>query len=138
VDFAFQGPHGEPVRAEQLRGRRTLVLLLTTFDMASQLMAQRVNEWLHTAKPRINALGVVMEAPKYALFLETYQQTLQLDYPLALADHATLGGRGAFGDVSYIPTLLVLDSLGREVARLSGPVSDERIEDALADALPPP
>lgn len=134
VEFVFQAPSGEALSSEQLRGRSTLVLLLTTFDLGSQLMAQRVNEALHTHKPRINVLGVVMEAPKYAELVEPYQQTLNLDYPLVLADHASLEGRGALGEVPHLPTLIVLDAGGREVSRFPGVVSEEQIADVLRRA----
>lgn len=127
--------HPEIFDAASTRGRATLVLLVTTFDMGSQLMAQRVNQLLHTHVPRINAGAVVMEPPKYGLFADAYRDGLKLDYPVVLADHATLEGRGPFGIVEHIPTLLVLDKAGREVARFLGPVEESDIVGSLEVAL---
>ncbi len=134
IDFEFVDADGREISSRATRGRATLILLVTTFDMASQLMAQRVNQLLHTTKPRINAGALVMEPPKYGIFVDTYREQLKLDYPVLLADHASLHGRGPFGDIHHIPTLIVLDSKGREVTRFEGRVDEEPISDALAEA----
>jgi hypothetical protein len=112
-------------------------VLIATFDIASQHMALRVNELLHRHKPRVNAVAVVMEAPKYGVLADTYRETLKLDYPVVLADHASLEGSGPFGAIFHIPTLIVLDREVREVARFNGPVANEHIEQALSKAVRP-
>jgi hypothetical protein len=111
-----------------------LVLLIATFDTASQLTATQGNELFHTFTPRINVGAVVMETAQYGQLKTTFQQTLELDYPVVMADHATLNGRGPFGEVVHIPTLVVLDEHGRESARLLGPVAISAVEEALRKA----
>ncbi len=134
--FSFAAPDGEELESTQLRGRVTIILLIATFDMASQLSARQANELLHTEKPRINVGAVVMEAPQYAELKATFQEAFELDYPVVMADHATLNGRGPFGQVVHIPTIIVLDPSGRERARLLGPVSMEQLREALDSARP--
>ncbi len=134
LEFSFLAPDGDNIESAEMRGRVTLLLLIATFDMASQLSARQANELLHTEKPRINVGAVVMEAPQYAQLKTTFQQTFELDYPVVMADHATLGGRGPFGEIVHIPTLIVLDKRGRERTRLLGPVSEAQLRDAVAAA----
>lgn len=126
---------GQHLTSENTKGRATLILLLTTYDTASQLMALRVNELLHTFKPRINAAAVVMEPPKYELLTDTYRETLGLDYPVVLADAETLAGRGPFGQVDHIPTVIVLDRSGRRGAQISGPATFAQLEAELERVL---
>lgn len=132
--FEFEAPDGQQLSSAETRGRVTVLLLIATFDMASQLSSRQANELLHTFTPRINVGAVIMEPAQYGQLKQTYQETLELDYPVVMADHATLNGRGPFGEVPHIPTLVVLDRAGRESARLLGPVSMEAIEDAIRAA----
>ncbi len=132
--FEFNSPDGQSLVAERLRGRVTVIVLIASYDFASQLMARQVAELRHDFTPRINAGAVVMEQPAYAELKETFQQTLNLDYPVVMADHATLNGRGPFGEVERIPTTIVLDPTGTERARLYGAVTRNVLEAALRDA----
>lgn len=134
LTFEFEAPDGQRFSSSETRDRVTLVLLIATFDMASQLSARQANELFHTFTPRINVGAIIMETAQYGQLKETFQQTLELDYPVVMADYATLNGRGPFGDVSHIPTLVVLDRAGRERARLPGPVAESVIEEALRAA----
>ena len=97
-------------------------------------MAGHLEQLLHTHRPRINVGGVALEAPKYAPLVEAFAVSLELDYPVAMADYATLGGRGAFGNVRGVPTIVVLDAEGREAWRREGVATARQIEEALAKA----
>jgi hypothetical protein len=121
VVFAFR--HGD-VHFDSVgtRGRATMVALVTTYDMGSQLLLRRVQEALRAHRPRVNAGAVVMEGPKYEVLLDTYAEAMDLSFPVVLADMATREGRGPFGSVDYLPVLVILDTDGRVVARHSGPV----------------
>ena len=74
------------VSSEELRGRATVLLFVTTFDLASQAEAKHLEDLYRTHKPRINAVAVVMEAPKYAPLARSFAEVLGLSYPVALAD----------------------------------------------------
>jgi hypothetical protein len=113
-----------------------LIVLITTYDLGSQLLLRRVEEAVRSHRPRANAGAVVMEPPKYEVLLETYGQAMQLSFPIVLADLPTREGRGAFGRVDYLPVLVVLDADGRQVARHEGPVELDVILKALREASP--
>jgi hypothetical protein len=98
-------------------GRYSVLLFLTTYDTTSQVVARRLDELLHAQKPRINVLAVALEPPQNAPLVAVYRSTLNLEYPVALADQDTLEGRGPFGEVRAVPALVLLDRYSRIVYR---------------------
>ncbi len=120
VNFVFAGLDGRAVTAEQLRGRETVVVLFTTFDPIAQVVTQQLRDLMVRRTPRINVLGVVLEPPANAVLVATYGETLNLGYPLVLADPATIAGEGPLGPIGEIPMGLLLDRAGRTVARARG------------------
>ncbi len=120
------------MESQALRGRATAVVFITTFDLPSQALAKRVDEVLRRQRPRANAVAVVLEAPKYADLAIAFRESLELSYPVAMADVATLRGGGAFKDVATVPVLVVLDHAGRLIARFDGGAPPEDIERALS------
>jgi hypothetical protein len=122
------------VSSETQRGRATALVFITTFDLASQLVARRLADVLVTFAPRANAAAVVVEAPAYAELLPAYRAALSLPYPVVMADFATQRGAGPFGSVSHVPTLVVLDRDGREVSRHQGSIAPDDIRAALREA----
>lgn len=130
--FVFPRPNGGFVTTKSVAGRATALLFMTTFDLASQALAQRLDDVLRSHKPRANGVAVVLEPPKYAEFAQAFADSLSLSYPVAMADQAALRGAGPFGDIRAVPVLVVIDWEGREVARFSGVASAAQISDALA------
>ena len=112
-------------------------MFVTTFDLASQVVAKRVNQVLHSHRPRINAGAVVLEAPKYAPLAEVFRSALELSYPVALADLPTLEQDSGVGEVRHVPTVLVLDREGREIVRKRGDFSVPELESWIGRAERP-
>lgn len=143
IEFAYGTTDGRELSSATTRGRATAILFVTTYDLASQLVAQRLESVIHSHVPRANAGAVVLEAPKYAELAAAYRSTLALSYPVAMADSLTLTGGGPFGAIEQVPTLVVLDRSGREVWRRAGVPDTRDIERALAlgsrrGSAPPP
>ncbi len=134
IAFSFGTTEGKIFDSDSTRGRSTAVLFVTTFDLASQAQARTLNEVLRRHTPRANAVAVVLEAPKYRVFAESFRTGLGLSYPVALANPATFDAHGPFGDIPGVPTLVVLDRHGRPVFRSTGAVAKEKMEEALAAA----
>ena len=132
--YVFGTTDGQEVSAEGMRGRVTALLFVTTFDLASQLAAKQLNQALHTHTPRINAAAVVLEAPKYAPLADVFRSSLQLGYPVAIADLAMLVQNSTLGEVHSVPTLIVLDADGREVLRKYGAFSNQELDGWLTRA----
>lgn len=132
--YVFGTTQGEELSAESMRGRVTALVFVTTFDLASQIAAKRLNQALHTHRPRINAGAVVLEAPKYAPLADVFRTSLDLSYPVALADLAMLAQNSTLGEIRSVPTLVVFDAQGREAWRWSGAFSAEDLESWLTQA----
>jgi hypothetical protein len=140
LEFRFAGIEGDDVTHGSTRGRATVLLFLTTYDLASQVVARELSEIVVRFTPRINAAAIVLEAPRYAELVPAYRASLGLSFPVVMVDHATGEGRGPFGQIRQVPTLVVLDREGREVWRHAGPTTAGAIESALgrAGARAPP
>lgn len=135
--FAFGTTDGEELSNATTRGRVTVLLFVTTFDLGSQVVAKRVNQVLHSHRPRINAGAVVLEAPKYEPLAEVFRSALELSYPVALADLPTLERDSGVGEVLGVPTVLVLDRQGREIVRKRGDFSVPELESWIGRAERP-
>ena len=129
LDFSFATPRGELVTSESLRGRVTVLLFVTTFDVGSQAQAKRLEDLFRTHAPRLNALGVVLEAPRYAELAGAYASTVGLNYPIVMADQLTLSGEGQFGRVDSVPTWVFLDRKGRLKVVFRGPLLPRELEE---------
>lgn len=134
VLFSYRTTSGDVFSSDTTRGRATAVLFVTTYDPVSQLAAQKLDEVLHSFRPRSNAGAIVLEPPQNAMFADVFRSELHLSYPVALADAGTLHGDGPFGSVQVVPTVVVLDRDGREVWRKAGMFRPPELEEALRTA----
>lgn len=134
VEFAFGTTTGSELSSASTRGRATALLFVTTYDAASQLASRRLDTVVRYFKPRANAGAVVLEPPKYAVLADVFRTTLDLSYPVAIADEGTRTGGGPFGRINKVPTLIVLDRSGRVMWTKAGVASSKEIEQALAAA----
>jgi hypothetical protein len=124
---------GSHLSSARTAGRVTVVVIITTYDLGSQVVVRELGTVLRKRTPRINAGAVVLEPPKNAPLVEAYAHSLEVAFPVALADQATLEGRGPFGPVNVVPTTVVLDAHGNEVWRREGAMTQSEIMAVLDD-----
>jgi hypothetical protein len=124
---------GKHLSTAATAGRVTVVVIITTYDLGSQVVIRELATVARTRVPRINAGAVVLEPPKNAPLVEAYAHSLDVPFPVALADQATLQARGPFGAVNVVPTTIVLDARGNEVWRREGAMEHGEINDVLDD-----
>ena len=134
VTFAYGTPQGEVLSSETTRGRVTVILFVTTFDLPSQVLAKRVEAVVRRHRPRVNAGAVALEAPNDAPLVDVFKTSLGLSYPVALTNSTRVDQSGPFGAIDLVPVLVVLDSRGVEVARAQGAVSEAELDEALTRA----
>jgi hypothetical protein len=134
IEFAYGTPSGEALTSGNTRGRVTALLFVATFDLTSQLMAKRLDEVIRRHKPRANAGAIALEAPNDAPLVDVFKSTLGLSYPVALTNSIGPERRGPFGTIDRVPTLIILDARGREVARAQGVISERDLDAALTGA----
>jgi hypothetical protein len=136
VSYSFAAVGDDAVvSSETMRGRATALLFITTYDLASQLLARRLGDVIARFTPRANAAAVVVEPPAYAELLPAYREALSLPYPVVMADFATQRGAGPFGGITQVPVLVILDREGRQTWRHDGALETQAIEAALRAAL---
>lgn len=130
--FAFATTSGKVIRSSELRGRMSLIVFAATYDAASQAQARMVQAVFRQHVPRINVLLIALEPPHHKMLVEAFAQSLNLSYPVALADAATIAGRGAFEGLQHVPSLVLLDRQGRERWRHIGLIREEGVRRAIA------
>jgi hypothetical protein len=133
-DFAFGVLDGSVVTSESTRGRATALLFAASYDLTSQLVARRLDEVYRLRKPRFNAACIALEAPENSVLVETFRDSLELKYPVAIADRVELRSFPAFANIDRVPTLVLLDRRGRERLRVFGPFEAKHLAEWLSAA----
>jgi hypothetical protein len=134
VQFSLGTIDGGELSSDTTRGRSTLLLFVTTYDLASQAEALLLRDVVARHKPRANAGIVMLEPPRAAALAQVWRDSLGLDLPVAMASPALLSGDSQLGRIAGVPTLLALDRRGRVVERREGALSKADIEACLRQA----
>lgn len=132
VEFAYpSADDAAAVTSTAMRGRASVLIFITTYDLASQAEARFLTMVMHRHVPRIRAAAIALEPQENRPLVAAFRDALHLEYPVAMADKAVISGGGPFGDVHAVPTTVVLDARGRVVARHVGLARDDEIESML-------
>lgn len=134
--FDYAAVDGTRLASETTRGRRTVLVFVTTYDLVSQVVVRELIQAFRVETPRINAGIVVLEPPKNEPLVQAYAASLDVPFPVALADAQTLGGRGPFGEIPAVPTTIVLDAQGGLLMRKEGGVSRAELHAVLGHGGP--
>ena len=129
--FAYEGLDGRPVSSDALANRVSVIGLLTTYDVHSQVEARFLVATLQRHTPRINVVALMLEAPENKPLVEAFTRSLGLPYPVALADAATIAGEGPFAGLHDVPSVVILDRQGREAFRHAGLLDAAMLDAAL-------
>jgi len=134
VTFAYPSVDDAPdVTSARMRGKPTILVFLSTFDIASQAQARFLSMVQRRREPPIHAAAIVLEPKENRALVAMFRQSLGLAYPVALGDDELIAGKGPFGDVRAVPATVVLDASGRIVARREGLLKDDELEAMLGD-----
>jgi hypothetical protein len=127
----FATVKGGRVSERFFRGRMTVIALVATYDTASHAQALFLKALVKHYTPRINAMLLVLEPPHHKTLVEAYAESLELRFPVAMADAATVAGDGPFPGLHHVPSVVILDREGREVWRKIGLVDEPQMAHAL-------
>lgn len=133
IRFAFDSLDARPVSSEATRGRPTLVAFVTTWNLACQAQVGYLVAMAKNDGDRTNYLLVAMQERGERELVEQYRDVLHVGFPVALGEATDAA---AFGDVSAVPTLVLLDAAGREVWRKVGLAKSDEIRDAMRFVAP--
>jgi hypothetical protein len=134
IDFVCRDTQGKNFDSRATRGRATVILFGATFDLRSQALARRLDGIVRRQRPRVNAGAMMLEDPQNSVLADVFRTSLDLSYPVCIADAEIRAGEGPFGPVRRIPTLVVLDRSGVEVWRKEGLSSASEMKQALTMA----
>jgi hypothetical protein len=131
VHFEFATLDDKPLTTASVAGRNTVIGFIATYDQASQAQARFLTGLYHHHTPRLNVAALVLEPPENRPMVEAFVASLKLPYPVAIADRATIAGKGPFQGLHHVPSVVVLDAAGREVWRHVGLVEGDELERAI-------
>jgi hypothetical protein len=131
LELTLRTPERVTLDLSDLRGRRVLVFFFATFDGMSQASLSPLAE-LVRAHPEVYVIGVAQQ-PDPELLLDAYVNALDPPFVVGFDPSGALArGTSDFGTVDMVPTFVVLDEDGREVARHEGYARVQRLEEMLA------
>lgn len=134
LEFSLPALDGGLIESKDLRGRVAVLLFLTTFDVASQAQARRLEDLYRTHAPRVNVLGVVVEAPHYATLASEYRDSLGLSYQLVMGEREVLDAHQDLRNVTSVPAWIILDREGQIVSSAAGALSFDELERLVREA----
>lgn len=128
VDFAFDSLDERPVSAEATRGKPTVIAFVNTGSLPAQaqvdfLVVMAKHDAANHDGDAVNYAVVALESRENRELVELYRKSLDISFPVALADETTAAGGGPFGDVTAVPVTVILDCAGRVVWRVAGRVA---------------
>ena len=127
TQYAFDPLDDRAVSSEAHRGKPTIIVFVTTGDIVGQA---QVSYLVHMAKndgERVNYAVVALHPRKEIVLVETYRQTLGIEFPVALGDHSATTAAGPFGEIPAVPTIVILDREGRIVWKHTGLAKNDEV-----------
>lgn len=131
VDFAFETTDGGRLASIDLRGRLTVLGFVATYDLASQAQVKILGLVQRSHTPRVNVAIIALEPPDNKPLVIAFAQSLDLRFPVGIADQRTIEGRGPFENLRSVPSVVILDREGREAFRHIGTIEEKQIHAAL-------
>ncbi|MBX3271984.1 MAG: TlpA family protein disulfide reductase [Sandaracinaceae bacterium] len=133
VELTLRYADGTFLEVGDLRGRIVVLYVLTTYDGASQMGLRPLRELVETS-PEVEIVAIAAQQGA-RLLVDAYEHALSLPFRVAYdpVDSIT-GGTSALGELEAVPTLVVLDARGLEVARYVGYCDTSCVSGLLARA----
>jgi len=114
----------------ELRGRPVILFVLATFDGPSQATIRPLTH-LVEQRPEVAVVGICAQQGA-RLLVDAYEHALQPPFPIAYDPNETVtAGQSPIGELAAIPTLVLLDERGLEVARHTGFCDDDCVTELL-------
>jgi hypothetical protein len=129
--FSYKAVDGRIVSNETLAGRVSIIGVLASFDVPSQLEARALSSLARRHAALINTAVLMRESVENKPLVEVFARSVGLTCPIAMVDGDALPEGSAFSGLRGVPSILVLDRAGREAWRHVGFVSERTLEAVL-------
>ena len=113
VTYAFDTLDERPVTSAAHRGKPTLLALVTTGDIVGQAQVDNLVAMAKNDGAKVNYALIAMHPRKEIVLVEAYMSALKIEFPVALGDPSVMTSAGPFGEISAVPTIVLLDRDGR-------------------------
>ena len=121
----------QPQSLTRYRGRNTLLVLMRTSEMVSQIYMSRLRESFEELRKQCTVLVLTVE-PTEAPFVETYREIEQLPFPVGVAAPEVAAGESPLGIVPRIPHTYFIDKQGIVRNAVSGVLEPDALLQAAA------
>ncbi|MFO0550251.1 MAG: TlpA family protein disulfide reductase [Polyangiaceae bacterium] len=121
----------EALTDSSLRERVSVLGFIATYDSLSQVQIRYLTRLLHEHTPRLNVALIALEPPENQILVAEFASAFELDYPVAMADAATIRGEGPFAGLHHVPSIVILDRDGVERFRNLGMMKFDALEAAV-------
>jgi thiol-disulfide isomerase/thioredoxin len=120
VELTLRTAEGPLVFVGDLRGRPVLLFMFATFDALSQAALLPLEQFVQAYPDDVQVLGIAIE-PDAERLIQHYMSALSPPFPVAYDPEGALDkGDTPIGKVDVIPSYVMLDAVGRPVARHVG------------------
>ena len=120
VSYAFDTLDERPVSSSAHRGKLSVLVFVTTGDIVGQAQVDYLVAMAKNDGAKVNYSLVALHPRKEIPIVEAYISALKVEFPVALGDASVMSAAGPFGEISAVPTVIVLDPEGRIMWKHTG------------------
>ena len=127
VAYVFDPLDERPVSSSAHRGKPTILAFVTTGDIVGQAQVDYLVAMAKNDGAKVNYALVALHPRKEIMLVEAYISALKIEFPVALGDPSVMTPAGPFGEISAVPTVVVLDREGKIVWKHTGLAKSEEL-----------
>lgn len=127
IPYVFDSLDERPVSSDAMRGKPTVLAFVTTGELAGQAQVDFLVAMAKTDGATVNYALVALHPRRELVLVDAYVQALEVRFPVALADAAATTAAGPFGEITAVPTVIVLDRAGRVAWKHTGLAKSEEL-----------
>ena len=113
VTYVFDTLDERPVSSAAHRGKPTILAFVTTGDIVGQAQIDYLVAMAKNDGAKVNYALIALHPRKEIVLVEAYMSALKVEFPVALGDPSVMAPQGPFGEISAVPTIVVLDREGK-------------------------
>ena len=130
-ELTLRRADGTFLEVGELRGHPVILFVLATFDGPSQATIRPLAH-LVERRPDVAVVGICAQQGA-RLLVDAYEHALQPPFPITYdPNDSVTAGASPIGELGAIPTLVLLDARGLEVARHTGFCDDDCVAELLS------
>ena len=130
--FSYKAIDGGMLSSQALVGRVSILGVLATYDVPSQMEARVLASVSRHHTPAINLAVLMRESPENKPLVDVFARSVGLACPIAIVEASNFTDESPLLGLRGIPSVLVLDRDGHEIWRHEGFINEHALETVLA------